>query len=107
MPEIPTPLDTNDLLRHSEFTLQIHGNKTAWIRSISDTSGHTIVSAALGNVTVFGPLDTVRERLGALVGLLDAATAQPGLWPDIALTRVGERRWRRDRPNPFVDYGRQ
>ncbi len=54
-PDTPAPLDTNDFLRHSEFTVQIHGNEIAWIRSISDTSGQLIVSAATGNVTVFGP----------------------------------------------------
>ncbi len=105
MPDTPTPLETNDLLRHSEFTMQIYGNETAWIRAISDTPGHPIVSAAIGNVTVFGPLQTVRERLAALVELLDAAETQPDLWPDVALTRVGDRHWHRVRPNPFVDQG--
>lgn len=54
---------------------------------------------------MFGQLEVVRERLAALLGVVDTAIAQPGLWPRLGLRRVGQRHWTRDAPNPFVALG--
>jgi hypothetical protein len=99
------PIPTNDLLRHVELRLQVHGNEVAWIRSISGPAEHPILAVGLGPVTMFGYLDVVRERLAALLGVIDRAVAQPGLWPQISPHKMNDRHWTRDNPNPFVALG--
>ena len=98
-------IPTNDLLRYSELRLQVHGHEVAWVQSISGPPRHLIISVGLGNVTMFGPMEAVRERLAALLGVVDRAIAQPDLWPQIGMRRVSERRWTRDAPNPFIALG--
>ena len=98
-------ISTNDLLQHSELRLQIHGNEVAWVRSISGPAEHLVLTIGLGNVTMFGQLEVVRERLAALLGVVESAIAQPELWPQIGMRQVSERHWTRDAPNPFVALG--
>ena len=99
------PISTNDLLAHMETRMQLHGNEVAWVRSISGPAGNPVLAVGLGTVTMFGRIDVVRERLAALVGVVDAAIAQPERWPQIGLRHVGEGHWTRDAPNPFVAPG--
>ncbi len=99
------PVTTNILLQHSELRLRLHGNEAAWVRSISGSVDDPIISVGLGTVTMFGQLEVVRERLAALVSVIDDAVAQPDRWPQIGLRRVDEHHWTRDSPNPFVDLG--
>lgn len=99
------PIPTNDLLRHVEFRLQIHGNEVAWVRSVSGSPETPIIAVGLGPVTMFGYLDTVRERLAALLEVVDSAIAHPELWPQLVMTRADERHWTRDAPRPFVALG--
>ena len=98
------PISTNDLLRHSEYRVQVHGNEVAWVRSISNQSS-PIVTVGLGTITIFGRIDIVRERLSALLGVIDAAIAHPELWPQVSMRQVDERHWTRDAPNPFIALG--
>jgi hypothetical protein len=98
-------IPTNDLLRHSELRLHVHGNEVAWVQSISGPQRHLTISVGLGNVTIFGQMGAVRERLAALLKVVDSAIAQPDLWPQIGMRRVSERHWTRDAPNPFVALG--
>ena len=99
------PISTNDLLRHAEVRVQLHGNEVAWVRSVSGPPEEPILTAGLGMVTLFGPIDVVRERLAALVNVIDTAIARPDLWPQIGLRQVHERRRTRDHPHPFVALG--
>lgn len=99
------PIPTNDLLRHSELRLQVHGNEVAWVRSIAGPPEHAIIAVGLGTVTMFGQIEVVRERLAALLGIVDSAISQPKLWPTIEIRQVSEHYWARDAPNPFVALG--
>ena len=54
---------------------------------------------------MFGDLDIVRERLAALLDVLDSARAHPERWPEIKMRKVNDRHWVRDQPNPFVALG--
>lgn len=85
----PLDVPTNDLLRHIEVRSRIAASDSVFVRSISDDP--EIVSVGIGVVTLFGRTEMVRDRLVALLGVLDAAIAN--------LAAGGDRRKR------FVDRG--
>ena len=99
------PISTNDLLRHVEIQTQLHGNEVAWVRSISGAPSVELVSIGLGTLILYGRTDVVRERLAALLAVLDSAIAQPELWPDLKLRESEPGHWTRDKPSPFVALG--
>lgn len=103
----PTPNEAVDerlMLRHCELRLAVHGTETAWVKSITGNDADTaLVLLGLSNLTLYGPLPALRDRLQALVGLLDSAAAHPERWAEIPMRQVSERRWVRNHPHPFVN----
>ena len=96
-----TDADQADLVTRAQFRLVVTGRETAWVRSVSGTEPDTAqVAISLDQLTLQGPLRAVRERVAALLELLDRVAAQPERWPDLKLTRVAETRWRRTKPHP-------
>lgn len=69
----PIPIPTNDLFRHVDIRLQIHGNEVARGRSISGSPEQPVVAVGLGALTMFGYLDVARERLAAALAVVDTA----------------------------------
>ena len=99
-PDVRTLVDNN---HYGQFRLPIWGTETVAVRSINPTSRPTLVEMSLSQVTVYGPLPAIRERLSTMIELLDRVAAEPEHWDDIKMTRVGPGRWKRLRPHPFID----
>jgi hypothetical protein len=97
-----TEADLSQLVSRARFTLVVAGREYAWVRSLAgDDPEHAEVEISLDQLTIQGLLAAVRERVGALVELLDEVAAHPERWGDLRLTKVGERHWHRDVPHPF------
>ena len=71
------------------------------VRSINPRTTPPLIEISLSQLTLYGPLPAIRERLAAMVELLDRVVAEPERSGDLKMTRVGPGRWRRLRPHPF------
>jgi hypothetical protein len=98
-----TDAELADLVTRAQFRLVVTRREAAWVRSVSGaTPDGAQVAISLDQLTLQGPLHAVRERVAALLELLDEVAATPQRWPDLQLTRVDETRWRRNKPHPFT-----
>jgi len=98
-----TDADQGDLLSRAQYTMTVVGRETVWVRAVFGTSPERArVVISLDQLTLRGPLPALRERLSTMLELLDDVAATPQHWPDIEMERVGERRWQRRTPHPYV-----
>jgi hypothetical protein len=92
-----------DLVARAQFRMLVVGRETAWVRTVTGSDPMTAqVSISLDQLTIVGPLGAVRERVAALLELLDEVGDHPERWSDIRLRKVGPNHWRRRAPHPFV-----
>ena len=98
--EIRTYVDSNI---YGQFRLPIGGKETATVRSISAGTIPLLVEISLSQVTLYGPMPAIRERLTAMIGLLDRVVAEPERWNDITPTEIGPHRWQLLTPHPSTD----
>src|ERR1700752_1505631 len=98
--EVRVLVDNNEF---GEFRMPVHGTETVAVRRISPHSVPLLVEISIGQVTLYGPLPAIRERLDAMPELLDRVVAEPGRWGDVRLTKGAPGRWKRLRPHPFVN----
>lgn len=99
------PVDPDVLRRQSEFRTAIRGDELVWISDINgDELDSASVSVCVNNLTINGPLLQVRERLAAMVEVLDHAAASPEKW-DRLLPRARRKghRGKPDWPHPFTN----
>jgi hypothetical protein len=102
----PRPLEPHelgDLLSRAGYRQTVIGVELAWVRSVNGDAANPNVMLSLDQLTLCGPHEALRERLMALVGLLDELVASPERWPEVAAwEKVGDKTWHRVTPNPFV-----
>ena len=93
-----------DLVLRAQFVMTITGRETAWVRKVSGPDPSTAeVHLSLDQLTLRGSLGAVRERVAAMLDLLDDVASSPERWPDLVWTHDGETgRRSRVRPHPFV-----
>jgi hypothetical protein len=98
-----TDADSGEFVSRAQFRMIVRGLETAWVRAVSGAEpGSAQIAISLDQLTLHGPLIAVRERLAAMVELVDDVAATPERWPDLQMQRVGDRSWRRTKPHPFV-----
>jgi hypothetical protein len=90
-----------DANHYGQFRLPIWGTEGIAVRSINSKTTPPLVEISLAQITLYGELPRIRERLATMVALLDGVVAEPERWDDITMTKVGPGRWRRLRPHPF------
>jgi hypothetical protein len=102
----PRPLEPHergDLLSRAGYRQAVSGAELAWVRSVNGEAANPSVTLSLDQLTPCGPYEALRERLMALVGLLEELVASPARWPEVsAWEKVGPKSWHRVAPNPFV-----
>jgi hypothetical protein len=97
------PHEHGDLLSRAGYRQTVSGAELAWVRSVNGDAANPAVVLSLDQLTLCGPYEALRERLMALVGLLDDLVASPQRWPEVsAWENVGPKSWHRVAPNPFV-----
>lgn len=88
---------------YGEFRMPVHGTEAIAVRSISPGTHPLLVDIALGQITLYGPLPAIQERLRTMTEMLDRVLNEPENWSDIRPVQVAPGRWRRLRPHPFHD----
>ena len=85
----------------TQFRMTVYGDETAWVAGVNGTA--PFVQLALEHLLLVGTLSDLRDRLTALVGLLDDLEQQPERWWEVsAWEKVGPKHHRRVTPNPFI-----
>ena len=100
--------DLGRMVSRATFKLVVAGREDAWVRSVVGSDPQNAqVEISLDQLILHGTLGAIRERLAAMVELLDEVAAHPERWKDLHLTRIGEQHWRRGVPHPFLRRGPQ